>query len=307
MNASPVSVLVIGESLIDVISSAESTVEHPGGSPMNVAVGLAKLQRATELLTEIGDDERGRRIVDSLQAAEVSLTPGSISSTPTSTSTASLSSDGSASYTFAIEWSLSSVSTLPLAPIVHTGSIAAFLQPGAARISALLAAVPERTIVSFDPNIRPTIIGSRDESAQIVASLAAHCTIVKLSDEDALWLYGTTDANDTVDVLLGLGATLAIVTLGGDGALLATAGNRVSVPGESVDLVDTIGAGDSFMSGILHGIAGLLESGTDAAQIIDGAALTVPVLEQLGGFAAHCAAITVSRAGANPPTLSEAS
>ena len=164
--------------------------------------------------------------------------------------------------------------------------------------------MPPRTIISFDPNIRPSIIDSRENSAAIVARLAPLCTVFKLSDEDGFWLYGTS-AGETLEIVLGLGASAAIVTLGDNGALLGSHDARVHVPGVTATLVDTIGAGDSFMAAFLHGIARMLDSGTAAETLTDGSAFTHAVLENLGCFATHCAAITVSRSGANPPTLAE--
>lgn len=297
-------VIVIGESLMDVVSSPAGAAEHPGGSPMNVSVGLARLGWPVHLLTRIGSDTRGRRIAEYVESAGVALVPGSIVEGPTSTATAVLDTAGSASYEFAIDWSVD-VSALPPGPIIHTGSIGAFLAPGASQVAGLLRAVPAGTIIAFDPNIRPSIIGLRDNALTVVEGLAALATVIKLSDEDAAWLYSELTADEVVDRLLSIGATLAIVTLGADGALLATTEQRVLVPGRTVEVVDTIGAGDSFMSAVLAEIAALLEARTDAAAIIDGTALTHATLVKMGEFAVECAAITVSRTGSNPPTAEE--
>lgn len=298
------SLLVIGESLIDIVESSDSTIEYPGGSCFNVAVGLGKLGNAVQLLTNVGNDARGALIVESVQASGATLVSGSAKTGPTSTAKATLGADKSATYLFDIDWSLEFVETLPAAAIMHTGSIAAFLEPGASQGASLLAAAPKNTIITFDPNVRPSIIGTRDESAAVVAQLAPLCTVLKVSDEDGEWLYGT-DGAATLEVMLGLGATVAVVTLGADGALIGTGAERMHIAGQKSDLIDTIGAGDSFMSAFLHGIAALLDSGVPASEIIDGTALDRATLIRLGTFAAQCAAITVSRAGANPPTLAE--
>jgi len=309
----PPGVLVIGESLMDVVSSPGGTDEHAGGSPMNVSVGLARLGCPVQLLTNIGTDARGTVIAEYLAAAGVSLVQGSVVDGPTSTSTATLDASGSASYEFSIDWSLENVTSLPAnsivhtSAIVHTGSIAAFLEPGASVIESLLeSAVARRAIITFDPNVRPSIIGSKSESLAVVERLAALASVVKVSDEDALWLFGELSIDAVVDRLLAIGATLAIVTLGESGAVLATARNRARVPGRRVTVSDTIGAGDSFMSAIVQKLAALLELGVDAAAIADGSALEQSVLADIGEFAVSCAAITVSRTGSNPPTLAEA-
>ena len=305
--APPSSVLVIGESLMDVVSSAAGIDEHAGGSPMNVSVGLARLGCPVQLLTQIGADARGAVIADHLASAGVPLVPGSIIEGRTSTATATLDASGSASYEFLIDWSLGFVCGLPASAIVHTGSIAAFLEPGASQLETLLqGAVARNALITFDPNIRPSIIGSQAESLAVVESLAALATVVKLSDEDALWLFGELAPDEVVDRLLAIGATLAIVTLGASGAVLATARNRATVPGRLVAVADTIGAGDSFMSAVVQKLSALLASGVDATVIADGSALGASVLADIGDFAVSCAAVTVSRIGSNPPTMAEA-
>jgi len=314
----PSGVLVIGESLMDVVSSSSGIDEHAGGSPMNVSVGLARLGCPVQLLTRIGTDARGAVIADYLASVGVPLVPGSIVEGRTSTAMATLDESGSASYEFLIDWSLGFVGELPdsstvhgsivhSSAIVHTGSIAAFLEPGASQLETLLVAAAARhAIVTFDPNIRPSIIGSKDDSLAVVERLAALATVVKVSDEDALWLFGGLTPDEVVDRLLAIGATLAIVTLGASGALLATARHRVRLPGRRVTVADTIGAGDSFMSAVVQKLSAFLLSGVDAADIIDGSALEESVLSDIGQFAVSCAAITVSRIGSNPPTMAEA-
>ncbi len=306
-------VLVIGESLMDVVASPGGLDEHAGGSPMNVSVGLARLGCPVQLLTNLGTDARGVVIADYLASAGVPLVPGSILEGRTSTATATLDDSGSASYEFLIDWSLGFVADLPdssivhQGAIVHTGSIAAFLEPGASQLEALLrTAAKRRAIITFDPNIRPSIIGSKPDSLAVVQRLSALSTVVKVSDEDALWLFGELTPDAVVDRLLAMGATLAIVTLGASGALLATATDRVSVPGRRVTVADTIGAGDSFMSAVVQKLQALLQSGVDAAALADGDALDHSVLSDIGEFAVSCAAITVSRPGSNPPSLAEA-
>src|SRR5688500_8350132 len=132
-------VVVIGEALIDVVTTPEGTTEHPGGSPANVAYGLARLGVSTGLLTSMGTDHRGDALEEHLTGAGVTLLPGSRSLERTSTATATLARDGSASYAFDIAWDVEPLDP-PLTPprIVHTGSIASFLPPGAAGVKAML-------------------------------------------------------------------------------------------------------------------------------------------------------------------------
>ena len=287
-------VIVIGEALVDVVASAEGAVEHPGGSPANVAYGLGLLGIRTALLTSIGDDDRGRAIEAHLQRAGVTLLPGSRTPGRTASATATLAADGSATYDFDICWELPPVAPPSLPKVLHTGSIATFLAPGAAAVRALLEQAHRECVITYDPNIRPALLGSQAEARTIFEELVPLTDVVKLSDEDARWLYPDLQLEDTAARILGLGAGLAVVTRGSEGSLLATADLQLVVPAVRSTVADTIGAGDSYMAALIYG---LLARGTDG--------LAPAVLETLGRTASKAAAITVRRPGANPPTAAE--
>ncbi|WP_115790139.1 carbohydrate kinase family protein [Arthrobacter silvisoli] len=292
--ANSADVVVIGEALIDVVTTSNGTVEHPGGSPANVAYGLGRLGVRASLLTSIGDDERGAAISRHLSSAGVSLLPGSISAGRTASATATLASDGSASYEFDISWELAPVAPASLPRILHTGSIASFLSPGAGAVRTLLEQSYRETLVTYDPNIRPALLGTHAEALTIFEDLVPLTDVVKLSDEDARWLYPGLGLDDAADRILGLGADLAVITRGAEGSLLATPANRLHVPAVKTVVADTIGAGDSYMAALIYG---LLSRSSDG--------LAPAVLELLGRTASKAAAITVSRPGANPPTTEE--
>lgn len=307
-------IVAMGEALVDVVARpGAEPVEHPGGSPMNIAFGLARLGRPVTLVTEIGTDARGAAIAEHLRSAGVSLAPGSIREEPTSSATAHLGVDGSASYTFDLRWSLPAGLTaadpaLAAAGIVHAGSIAAFLEPGGSQVAALLAALAASDtppLITFDPNIRPSIVPDHAAVLARFEELAALATVLKLSDEDAAWLYPGADADEAADRILQLGPGLVAVTRGGDGALLAAAEHRRSVEGIAVEVADTIGAGDSFMSALIDRLASLVDEGVPLESLRDGHAFDSGRLGLLGDFAVRCAAITVSRPGANPPTRAD--
>lgn len=298
-------VLVIGEALVDVVATVDGCVEYPGGSPMNVAIGLARLDHPVQLVTRIGSDARGAALQEHIERAGVTLYPGSLHNEATSTATALLDHAGAASYDFAINWSLDFVDHLPATPALHLGSVAAFLEPGATDARRLLSEAAPGTLVTFDPNIRPSLLGSHPDAVATFETLAALSTVLKLSDEDARWLYPALTVDEVLDHLLGLGPVLVIATLGGDGAVLSTTHERVACPGITVDVADTIGAGDSFMSGVIHRLARLLETVTPPAALRDGSVFTRAELLRTGSFAVRCAGLTVSRPGANPPTLTE--
>ncbi|WOH20575.1 carbohydrate kinase [Paenarthrobacter sp. GOM3] len=289
---SALDVLVIGEALIDVVTAPSGQVEHPGGSPANVAYGLGRLGVFTGLLTAIGDDARGTAIEAHLHSAGVTVLPGSRSLARTSAATVTLAADGSAAYDFDVTWDLPRTVLPSLPKVLHTGSIATFLAPGARNVKSILERAHHRCTVTYDPNIRPALLGSHTEAVAIFEDLVPATDLVKLSDEDAQWLYPHKSHNETAAHIIGLGAKLAVVTMGASGSHFASAEASIDIPAPKTMVVDTIGAGDSFMSAL---ILGLLNEGR----------FTRDAMSRMGEAAAAAAAVTVSRAGANPPTLAE--
>ncbi|MGN6412371.1 carbohydrate kinase family protein [Flexivirga sp.] len=302
-----VDTLVIGEALIDIVRPVDGQPqEYVGGSPLNVAIGLARLQHPARLAAYLADDAYGELIIGHLAADDVPLVEGSLGAQRTPTAMATLDETGSATYEFDLAWDL----PYPLPGDVghlHTGSIAAALQPGAEKVAAAMLAARDHATVSFDPNPRPTLIGAAHEVRAGLEQLIGYSDVVKASDEDIAWLYGSDADPAQVLALWGqLGPSLVVMTRGGDGALLhvSSTGQTVSVAGRSVSVVDTVGAGDSFQSGLLSGLldAGLLGS-ADARDRLRRADLSQlrPAVDR----AIETSAITVSRAGANPPTRAE--
>jgi fructokinase len=287
--ASPASeVLVVGEALVDIVVTPEGTVAHPGGSPANVALGLGRLGLDVGLLTTLGPDERGRGIERHLRESGVEVLPSSFSATRTSTAVATIGADGSARYEFDVAWDLPGRLEVGSPRLVHTGSIAAFLEPGATAVRGYLASVGAEQ-VTFDPNIRPALVGSREAAVAAFEEATALATTVKLSDEDAEWLYPGAELDTVLRRVLTLGPRLAVLTLGARGSRLATPSFTIDVPPVRVEVVDTIGAGDTYMASL---IASLLASGAE---------LTPEVVGGAGRRAARAAALTVSRAGADLP------
>lgn len=287
-------VIVIGEALVDVVASPGGPIEHPGGSPMNVAYGLGRLGVATALLTSLGADARGEAIEAHLQRAGVDLLPGSRNAARTASATATLTADGSAKYDFDISWELPAVAPAHLPRVLHTGSIATFLAPGATAVRTLLEQSHRECLVTYDPNIRPALLGSQAEARNIFEDLVPLTDVVKLSDEDAAWLYPGVTIEDAAERVLQLGTGLAVVTRGGEGSLLATPATRLFIPAIRSTVADTIGAGDSYMAALIYG---LLSRRTEG--------LGQEVLATIGHLASKAAAITVRRPGANPPTAAE--
>lgn len=293
----PMSILVIGEALIDIVSSGGSPDRYaPGGAPANVALGLGRLGADVELLTDVGDDFHGGFLLAHLRESNVQVHASPTG--PTSTARALLSADGSAEYDFSLRWApdASLVDSGDWA-VIHIGSIAAFLSPGAVAVDSLLQRGRDSSaLLSFDPNIRPTIIGDRAQALARFESLASRVDVVKLSDVDADWLYPGQSADAQMNRILRLGAQLVALTCGSEGSVLATASARVSVPAGAVTVKDTIGAGDSFMASLAYDLQGARSRLED----MDENALT-----RLGENASRRAAITVSRTGADLPWAGE--
>lgn len=291
------SILVIGEALIDIVSTAGSPDRYaPGGAPANVALGLGRLGDDVELLTDVGDDFHGGFLLAHLRESNVRVHARPTGST--STARALLSADGSAEYDFSLRWApdASLVADGDWAAI-HVGSIAAFLSPGAAAVDSLLERGGNSSaLLSFDPNIRPSIIGAHEPALARFETLASQVHVVKLSDIDADWLYPGHNAESQIERILALGAELVALTCGSDDAILSTASARVRIPAGAVEVTDTIGAGDCFMSSLIHDLQGTRPQFEDMDE---------DSLRHLGENASRRAAITVGRAGADLPWASE--
>ncbi|MEV7694024.1 carbohydrate kinase [Microbacterium sp. NPDC089189] len=287
-----VDVLVIGEALIDIVRTPDGAVEHVGGSPANVALGLGRRGIDVALLTQIGADDRAAMIQEHLRRSGVTVRDESVSLARTSTAVAHLGPDGSASYDFDIVWDSFPEPEGLRSRILHTGSIAAFLAPGDDSVRAILRSA-DAGLVTFDPNIRPALVGDHVRALALFEETCRLAHVVKMSDEDAAWLLPDRTPEQAVDAVLAWGPSLVVVTLGSDGALLGGGDIRVHVPAVRVSAVDTIGAGDTFMASLLVSLAR------------DGMPRTEAEIAAMGGRAVRAAAITVSRAGADLPWAAE--
>jgi fructokinase len=273
-----VTVLVVGEALVDDVTRPDgSVVATPGGSPANVAVALGRLGVDVELLTALGDDPHGDQVRRHLEASGVSVVAAPLPRTAVASAT--LDETGAATYVFDIAWDLGDVPAHASPEWLHVGSIGTVLQPGADQVAALVAAYRGRCPISFDPNCRPLLTPVPDLAA--VEALVAQCDVVKLSDEDAAWLLPGVPLEDVLRRWRALGPRLVVVTRGADGALALT-DELLEVPVPDGDpIVDTVGAGDTFMAGLIATRGETLQLAASAARIV------------------------VSRLGADPPWLAE--
>lgn len=292
---------VIGEALIDVVHAVgRDPVEHVGGSPANVALGLARLRAPVQLITAVGDDPRGARIRDTLAAAGVGLRTMRTHRGPTSTATAHLDDAGRATYDFDLRWDPGPIELPDGARIVHTGSLATVVEPGASAVRALLRTIGDSRLMSYDPNCRPAVMGSPDRVRGGVEELVGLAHLVKVSDEDLAWLYPGEPYDEVARRWLRGRGGVIVVTRGGDGVWAVGPGGEVGEPAPLVDVIDTVGAGDSFTAAMLHGLA-LVGATTPSAL----AHLDEPALRTVLHRAVVAAAVTCTRAGANPPDTAE--
>ncbi|WP_404430861.1 carbohydrate kinase [Microbacterium lacus] len=294
------SALVIGESLIDIVDAPGQPFRRtPGGGPLNVAIGLARLGVPTALLTCVGADSDGDLLMSALDGADVTFVGERIGAT--STALATLDDAGSATYEFALDWDPRPINNVciddPL-DALHIGSIGAFVAPGRDVVDQFLQERRAR-LRSFDPNIRPALVGSPSAARARVEYISQRVDVIKLSDEDASWLYPGVEMSDVISSLLALGPELVALTRGALGSIVSTHQHRVEVPSPRVQVVDTIGAGDAYMSALLGAL--ILN---DAARL--GLANLGPgTLLDVGAMASRAAAFVVGRAGAVPPSFQQ--
>ncbi|MDR0481669.1 MAG: carbohydrate kinase [Cellulomonadaceae bacterium] len=309
--------VVMGEALVDVVTGTSGkTQDLPGGSPANVAVGLARLGRKPHLITSLGTDARGRSVTSWLEGAGVVPHVSAPPSGRTSTATVTLDKNGRASYEFNLGWDLDPVHAIEgawAADVLHVGSIATVLEPGANVIEQAVRSAHGRTLLTFDPNARPTITPDVDAARTRVERLVRLCSVVKVSDEDLQWYYPGETPEVSARRWVEMGAPLVVVTLGSRGAIAVhrivvddvKKLSTVKVAGRKVSLVDTIGAGDTFMAGLIDALVTLLfdESPRIGPRIIED--LTTADITRALTWANVAAAANCESVGATPPTCEQ--
>ncbi|MDT5370855.1 MAG: fructokinase [Mycobacterium sp.] len=292
--------LVVGEALIDIVEhQGQALGEHVGGSPLNVAVGLALLGRRVEFLTWIGGDRRGRRIADYLHDSGVHLAAGSTGASRTATAVAELDENGSATYTFDIDWQISPSAASEEPLVLHTGSIAAALEPGSSGVDELIDKHKTTATITFDPNIRSAFFESAEQALSRVEAVVARSDMVKASDEDMRWLAPDSSPEQLAARWLTLGPAIVAVTFGADGSYTVCADGEQRISAYPAAVVDTVGAGDSFMTGLIDALwdAGLL--GANRREQLR--AIRADALRRVLQIAALSSALTVARPGAALP------
>jgi fructokinase len=255
---------------------------------------LARLGRAVQFATALADDEHGAMIAAHLNQAAVSLVGEPHTLERTATALATLSDDGSATYTFDLEWRINPVPDVS-PTVVHTGSIGAVLDPGATQVRQLLERARPTATISYDINARPGITGTEPSLVRAVEDIAACADLVKASDEDLAALWPDQGDDQVVAKLLATGPSAVVVTRGSAGASWYGSTGRVDVASVGGTVADTIGAGDTFSAATLDALWSLGLLGGRLPQ------LEPATVQRVLRHAANAAAITVSRPGADPP------
>jgi len=298
-------IVVAGEALIDLVPHTAGALAdlRPalGGGPYNTAVALGRLGSPTAFCSRVSSDAFGEALLDGLRSAGVDVSAVQRGSEPTTLAVASIGVDGSAAYSFYVEGTADRLFTAPAqlpakARAVSFGTCSLVLEPGASAYEELLrSAAAQGVFTALDPNIRTVLIPDADAYRARFTSWLPSVSLLKLSEEDAKWLGGHPGE------WLAAGPSAVVVTRGGDGLSVFTRdGAEYSVPGEQVDVVDTIGAGDTVNAALLHGL-----SARDALSPAALAGLGPDGWTGLLRLAARAAAITCSRAGAEPPYAAE--
>ncbi|MGW4566947.1 carbohydrate kinase family protein [Streptomyces sp. NPDC004561] len=298
-------IVVAGEALIDLVPQGPGALAdlRPalGGGPYNTAVALGRLGARTAFCSRTSYDAFGEALLDGLRRAGVDVSGVQRGPEPTTLAVATVDGSGSAAYSFYVDGTADRLFTAPASLPADTravsfGTCSLALEPGASAYEELMrTAAGQGLFTTLDPNIRAGLIPDADAYRARFESWLPSVTLLKVSAEDAAWLGGTPRE------WLAEGPSAVVVTHGGDGLTVFTRdGGECSVPGEKVDVVDTIGAGDTVNAALLHGL-----SARDALSPEALAALGTEGWTRLLRFAARAAAVTCSRAGAEPPCAAE--
>jgi len=284
--------------MIPVAAGSDQRKPHVGGGPANTAKALARLGHEVHFIDGISNDAYGVSARAELLADEVKLDLALTSDKPTCRAIVSLNKDGGASYEFEIDGTATFDFALDWLPdpsrhkpqVLHIGTLVTIIQPGADVLYDWALQVAEFAPIVFDPNIRPSVMGNRDLYEASVEKWAAISSVIKVSDDDLEWLFPGKSIEETAKRWVADGAALVVVTRGADGIIGFTSEGAVEVPGATIVVADTVGAGDTVGAIIVEA---MVEKGIMA--------LTGDSLRETLARAAKAAGITCSRKGAEPP------
>jgi fructokinase len=300
-------IVVCGEALIDLVPAADgSRRARPGGGPFNTARALARLGVSTAFLGRLSRDGYGRRLADLLTADGADLSLVSFGSEPTTLAVAEVDAAGLASYRFVIDGTAAPNLTPAMLPerlepgveALHVGTLGLSLEPMASTIADFIARESDDRLVMLDPNIRTALLTDPDRYRTRLDAVMARTTVVKASDDDLAWMFPGLDLEAAAARILASGPTLAVVTLGADGAVGISSDMVERVPAPRVQVIDTIGAGDAFGAALLAWL-------DDRRLLRKELRLNAAELRSALEFACLAASITCTRAGAEPPRRAE--
>jgi fructokinase len=306
-------IVCCGEALIDMLPRVTKDglpcyLPMNGGSIFNTAIALGRQGVPTGFYSGISTDFFGDSLKAGLEASHVDLRYVKFRDKPTTLAFVKLE-QGQARYSFVDDNSAGRMLTKKDLPklkkdveALHFGSISLIPEPGGGTLEALMKREHKRRVICFDPNIRPSVIKDRKKYLKRVARCAAICDILKISDEDVKWVTGQSDFAGAAKKWLKAGAKLVVITKGSAGVEAFTKSFAVAQSSVVVNVVDTVGAGDTFTAGLL---AALRRAGALSKKGIAG--LDEATVKSCLGFAAKAAAITCSRPGADPPWAHELS
>lgn len=303
-------ILCCGEALIDMLprttGSEQAFAPHAGGAVFNTAIALGRLGTPTSFFSGLSRDMFGQMLVDVLSASQVDAAPAARSDRPTTLAFVTLV-DGQASYAFYDENTagrMLSEADLPVltqdCAALFFGGISLVVEPCGAAYEALAARESAERVIMLDPNIRPGFVTDPEGYRARIARMIALSDIVKLSDDDLRWLEGEGEIADLARGVLERGPSLVCITEGAEGATGYHAGGAVKVPARRVEVIDTVGAGDTFNAGVLAALEARGVLGKKAVR-----ALGEEDIRAALDLGVRAAAVTVSRAGANPPRRAE--
>lgn len=294
---------IAGEALIDLVISPDGSVEAKlGGAPFNTARACGRLGVDVEFIGAISVDRFGSMLVDQLVKDGVDVASVARVEAPTTLAAAELDEHGAASYRFYVDGTSAPALTASTAAgsssgALFTGGLSLMLEPMATTVESMVTGSDPDRLVMVDVNCRPLLIADRDTYVDRVERVLARADVVKVSDEDLAYLMPGAPIADAASALLALGVTAVLVTAGGDGVHVFTNEGADRVAVEPVDVVDTIGAGDSFGAGLLAWSIGNGLGRSDVARL--------DVLRRAVAAANAVAGVVVTRRGADPPWRSE--
>jgi fructokinase len=300
-------IVVGGEALVDLVDDHGVLTPVPGGGPFNTAIALGRLGIPVAFLGTLSHDDYGSLLARLLIEAGVDMSLVRWSDAPTPHAVVHREDNGENTYSFDLTGT--SLTDLPADSVpelparvwaIHVGTLALAVDPPAAAYEALLDREAGRRAIVLDPNVRPAVFGDQAAYRARFERLAALADVVKLSADDAAWIYPELDLDDIPQSILGLGPRLVAMTTGALGAVAASRDGQASVPAIPVTVVDTVGAGDSFGAALITALVerDALEPG--ATRPLDDA-----LLEEAVGYAVTASAITCTRRGAVPPSRAE--